>query len=157
MPCARGVWRPALVRSSGRTASEVACELAINPESLRNWVKKAAQEQAKPGRRPGRSPGGALSDAEREELKRVRRGLTDIMAWPAASIVRAELHAGAVTFPWQAKLPWNYSWLCQESAVAYSTTRGLATTHREAVPMVGRSPVTRAYPVLIADTSMLLS
>jgi transposase len=56
-----------LVRSSGRTVTEVARELGISSESLRGWVKKdrAAQETE-----PGAGPGG---DARDEELKRLRK------------------------------------------------------------------------------------
>jgi transposase len=55
-----------LVRSSGRTVTDVARELGVSSESLRGWVKKARAAAAE-------------SDAERdedgrdEELKRLRR------------------------------------------------------------------------------------
>lgn len=55
-----------LVRSSGRTVTEVARELGVSPEGLRGWVK-----QARAGR--GEGPAGVLTTAEREELARLRR------------------------------------------------------------------------------------
>lgn len=59
-----------LVRSSGRTVTEVARELGISSESLRGWMKKArAAHEAKAG--AGLSgPGGDTRD---EELKRLRK------------------------------------------------------------------------------------
>jgi len=59
-----------LVRSSGRTVTEVARELGISSESLRGWVKKdrAAQETE-----PGAGPSGPGGDARDEELKRLRK------------------------------------------------------------------------------------
>ena len=56
----------ALVDSTGRTATEVARELGVSPESLRGWYR-----QAKADRGEGRP--GELTTAEREELKRLRR------------------------------------------------------------------------------------
>ncbi|BFO16050.1 hypothetical protein SHKM778_24380 [Streptomyces sp. KM77-8] len=60
----------ALVESSGRTVTEVARELGINPESLRGWVKKARNAKA-PSTRPAAD--GVLDAAEREELRRLRK------------------------------------------------------------------------------------
>ncbi|MFE3866059.1 transposase [Streptomyces goshikiensis] len=56
----------ALVRSSGRTVTEVARELGVSPESLRNWVHRDQADR-------GESAPGELTSAEREELKRLRR------------------------------------------------------------------------------------
>ncbi|WP_426567273.1 transposase [Streptomyces canus] len=55
-----------LVRSSGRTVTEVAQELGVSAEGLRGWVKQAAIDR-------GEGPSGALTTAEREELVRLRR------------------------------------------------------------------------------------
>ncbi|WP_081236661.1 transposase [Streptomyces viridosporus] len=56
----------ALVDSTGRTVTEVARELGVSPESLRNWYR-----QTKVDRGEGRP--GELTSAEREELKRLRK------------------------------------------------------------------------------------
>ncbi|MFD9480417.1 transposase [Streptomyces nojiriensis] len=58
-----------LVRSSGRTVTEVARELGISSESLRGWVKKARAAQ------DNGSGSGALraADDRDEELKRLRK------------------------------------------------------------------------------------
>jgi transposase len=53
-----------LVRSSGRTVTEVARELGISSESLRGWVKKA--RAATPAAERG-------EDGRDEELKRLRK------------------------------------------------------------------------------------
>jgi transposase len=62
----------ALVRSSNRTVTEIALELGVSAEGLRNWVKKADAEQAG-GQQTAREAQGALSAAEREELKQLRK------------------------------------------------------------------------------------
>ncbi|MEU2159348.1 transposase, partial [Streptomyces sp. NPDC019396] len=56
----------ALVDSTGRTVTEVARDLGVSPESLRNWYR-----QAKADRGEGRP--GELTAVEREELKRLRK------------------------------------------------------------------------------------
>ncbi|MET7928573.1 transposase [Streptomyces sp. NPDC005349] len=58
-----------LVRSSGRTVTDVARELGISSESLRGWVKKA--KAAEPGAATADSTG--LSAADAAELKRLRK------------------------------------------------------------------------------------
>ena len=60
----------ALVRSSGKTVTEVARDLGVSPEGLRNWCKNDRAERdvsAMAGGEPG------LSVAEREELRELRR------------------------------------------------------------------------------------
>ncbi|WP_206301845.1 transposase [Streptomyces sp. AcE210] len=46
--------------------TEVAREIGVGPEGLRNWVKQAKIDC-------GEGPAGALTTAEREELVRLRR------------------------------------------------------------------------------------
>jgi transposase len=53
-----------LVRTSGKPVKEIASDLGVTEQSLRNWVK---QLEVDVGARPG------LSSDEREELKRLRR------------------------------------------------------------------------------------
>jgi transposase len=61
----------ALVLDSGRTIRDVARELGVNHETLRNWVDKLRQERA--GRRPGE-----LGSEERAELVRLRRQVAQL-------------------------------------------------------------------------------
>ncbi|MCY0932217.1 transposase [Streptomyces sp. H27-H1] len=58
-----------LVRSSGRTVTDVARELGISSESLRGWVKKARAAEAA----GSAGPAGVSADARDEELKRLRK------------------------------------------------------------------------------------
>ncbi len=53
-----------LVKESGRRISEVARDLGVTGESIRNWVR---QHEIDNGEREG------LSTSEREELQRLRR------------------------------------------------------------------------------------
>jgi len=53
-----------LVRESGRKLVEVASDLGVSTESLRNWIR---QQEIDAGEREG------LTTAEREELQRLRR------------------------------------------------------------------------------------
>jgi transposase len=53
-----------LVRSSGRSTSQIANELGISTTSLRNWLKQSQIDQ---GEREG------LTTHERDELRRLRR------------------------------------------------------------------------------------
>jgi transposase len=56
----------ALLGSSGRTVPQIAAELGVSPQSLRNW---AHQLQVDDGRAEG------LTSVERDELRRLRREL----------------------------------------------------------------------------------
>jgi len=56
----------ALVRSSDRNVTAVARELGVSPEGLRNWVRQAETDR-------GEGPAGALTSAEKDELRRLRR------------------------------------------------------------------------------------
>lgn len=56
----------ALVHSSGRTVAEVARELGVSAEDLRNWVKQDTVDR-------GQGAPGELTSAEREELRRQNR------------------------------------------------------------------------------------
>jgi transposase len=54
----------ALLKSSGKTVPQLAQELGISPQSLRNWVRQLDVDK-------GRAAG--LTSDEREELRRLRR------------------------------------------------------------------------------------
>ncbi len=55
-----------LVRAGGRSIGQVAADLDLTETSLREWVRRAEIED-------GQGPPGALTQAEREELSRLRR------------------------------------------------------------------------------------
>ena len=61
-----------LVRSSGRPIADVARSLGISDATLWNWVKKAREADA-----AGADP-DALSESERDELKRLRRQVIEL-------------------------------------------------------------------------------
>jgi transposase len=56
----------ALLKSSGKTVPQLASELGVSPQSLRNWARQLDVDE---GRREG------LSSDERDELRRLRREL----------------------------------------------------------------------------------
>lgn len=56
----------ALVRSSGRTVTTVAREPGVSPKGLRNWARQDDTDR-------GEGPAGALTSAEKDELRRLRR------------------------------------------------------------------------------------
>ncbi|GIJ06786.1 transposase [Spirilliplanes yamanashiensis] len=64
----------ALVLDSGRPVRDVAKELGVNHETLRNWVTKAKQDRATTA---GGGP-QALSSDERAELTRLRRQVAQL-------------------------------------------------------------------------------
>jgi transposase-like protein len=55
-----------LVRAGGRSIAQTARDLDLTETALREWVRRAEIEA-------GEGPPGALSQAEREELVRLRR------------------------------------------------------------------------------------
>ena len=57
-----------LVRTSGESLAQVARNLGIGDNSLRHWVKQADIDE-------GKGPEGALTTAEREEMRVLRRQL----------------------------------------------------------------------------------
>jgi transposase len=59
-----------LIRSSGKTAGQVARELDLTETAVREWVKRADLDA-------GRRTDG-LTTAEREELRRLRREVRDL-------------------------------------------------------------------------------
>jgi transposase len=59
----------ALLRSSGKTVPQLAAELGISPQSLRNWARQIDVDE-------GRAQG--LTSGEREELRRLRRELRTV-------------------------------------------------------------------------------
>jgi transposase len=56
----------ALLKRSGKTVPQLASELGVSPQSLRNWARQLDVDD-------GRAEG--LSSAERDELRRLRREL----------------------------------------------------------------------------------
>jgi transposase len=64
----------ALVRSSGRPINEVARELGMSHETLRNWVRKQEQQLAGPV-----ADGGGSSMADKDaEIARLRREVAEL-------------------------------------------------------------------------------
>jgi transposase len=59
----------ALLNSSGKTVPQLAAELGVSPQSLRNWARQIDVDE-------GRANG--LSADEREELRRLRRELRTV-------------------------------------------------------------------------------
>src|SRR5215216_1517705 len=59
----------AIFKSSGKSVPQLASELGVSPQSLRNWSRQLDVDE-------GRSRG--LSSDEREELRRLRRELRTV-------------------------------------------------------------------------------
>ena len=55
-----------LIRSSGKSAGQVAEEMDLTETAVREWLKQAKVDA-------GEGPAGALTTAEREELTKLRR------------------------------------------------------------------------------------
>ncbi len=55
-----------LLEQSDKSVRQVAADLGLAPESLRRWTEQARTDA-------GQGPDGALTTAEREELRRLRR------------------------------------------------------------------------------------
>lgn len=60
-----------LVEQSDRSLRQVAADLGLSTESLRRWVLQARTDA-------GKGPEGALTTAERDELRRLRRENTTL-------------------------------------------------------------------------------
>jgi transposase len=59
----------ALLKSSGKKVPELAAELGVSPQSLRNWARQIDVDEGK---------AAGLSSDEREELRRLRRELRTV-------------------------------------------------------------------------------
>jgi transposase len=59
----------ALLRSSGKSVPQLAGELGVSPQSLRNWARQIDVDAGK---------AGGLSSDERDELRRLRRELKTV-------------------------------------------------------------------------------
>ncbi|MER5686703.1 transposase [Streptomyces sp. NPDC002205] len=65
----------ALVHSSGRPVSRIAEELGVNAETLRQWVKKAADTAGHSESSPPAAPAQSAKDTEITRLRRQVREL----------------------------------------------------------------------------------
>jgi transposase len=65
-----------VLSSPNRPLREVARELGVNHETLRNWVNAAKRTGQSGG--SGRDRGGELSVSERDELRRLRKRLAEV-------------------------------------------------------------------------------
>ncbi|MFE7400276.1 transposase [Streptomyces sp. NPDC057557] len=64
------------MHSSGKTVTEVARDIGVSAEGLRNWVKQDTIDR-------GRGAAGELTTAEREELRRLRRLAAESCSTPS--------------------------------------------------------------------------
>ncbi len=60
-----------LVEQSDKSLRQIAADLGVAPESLRRWMEQAKADA-------GNGATGALTTAEREELRRLRREVTTL-------------------------------------------------------------------------------
>ncbi len=60
-----------LARTTGRPINQVARELGLSHETLRNWVKQDRIDR-------GQGVAGELTSSEREELRTLRRRVADL-------------------------------------------------------------------------------
>jgi transposase len=60
----------ALLKSSGKTVPQLAAELGVSPQSLRNWSRQIDVDEGKAA--------GLSSDERCEELRRLRRELRTV-------------------------------------------------------------------------------
>ena len=58
-----------LLRRSGKTIPQLASELGVSPQSLRNWARQIDVDEGR---------GQGLNSDEREELRRLRRELRTV-------------------------------------------------------------------------------
>jgi transposase len=63
----------ALVRSTGRPINQVARELGLSHETLRNWVKRERIDR-------GQGEPGELTTSQLEELRQLRRRVVELEA-----------------------------------------------------------------------------
>jgi transposase len=73
----------ALVRSSGKTVTEVAREIGVSAEGLRNWVKQDQVDR-------GQGAPVELTTAEREELRQPREQAETIEVLRKAAVFFAK-------------------------------------------------------------------
>jgi transposase len=59
----------ALLKGSGKTVPQLAAELGVSPQSLRNWSRQIDVDEGR---------GDGLSSDERDELRRLRRELRTV-------------------------------------------------------------------------------
>ena len=60
-----------LIRETGRGITAVCREMDLTPSAVERWVKQAQIDE-------GGGPAGALTTAEREELRRLRREVVEL-------------------------------------------------------------------------------
>src|SRR4051794_41816012 len=84
----------ALLRSSGKSVPQLAGELGVSPQSLRNWARQLDVDA-------GKAEG--LSSDEREELRRFRGGVENLTQ------KGGDFEKNAALFPQDSAAPGGYS------------------------------------------------